>query len=75
MMEAAAWYMGSEVDRGDVSFVYGFHSPGQNSQFHLHMHCIALPLINPKYEKRYVGAGLVKADYVFDQLQTKQSKL
>lgn len=48
---------------------FGFHSPGQNSQYHLHMHCLALPLHRERDEKRFgAGGGLVKYDYVLGKL-------
>ena len=43
-------------------YSFGFHRPGHNSQFHLHMHLISLPLISDKYYKRYIGDGLKKYD-------------
>ena len=44
-----------------VGYRFGFHRPGHNSQFHLHMHLISLPLKDPKNEVRYSGSGLKKA--------------
>ena len=44
----------------------GFHKPDMNSQFHLHLHLIILPLKDPeRHEKVYgEGKGLVTAKTV-----------
>jgi hypothetical protein len=37
------------------------------------MHLISFPLVNPvKNENRYSGGGLVKVDYVLEQLNKKK---
>jgi hypothetical protein len=60
-----------EFPSPEKQYRFGFHSPGQNSQFHLHMHLISFPLKLPKHEKRYSGHGLVKVDYVLSELIRK----
>ena len=59
-------YPSNEKEGG---YRFGFHRPGNNSQFHLHMHLISLPLKDIKYEKRYSGAGLKKTDEVIRELE------
>lgn len=49
----------------------GFHRPGSNSQFHLHMHLISLPLADPRLEARYGGKGLKKVPEVIEYLEEK----
>jgi len=55
----------------DNQYRLGFHSPGHNSQFHLHMHLISFPLSLPRHEKRYSGEGLTKVDQVLSELIRK----
>jgi diadenosine tetraphosphate (Ap4A) HIT family hydrolase len=48
MHEVALTYVNEKYPGAD-GFVFGFHSPGSNSKFHLHMHCVVLPLSSLKY--------------------------
>eukprot|EP00347_Sterkiella_histriomuscorum_P007517 403348617 len=56
-------------------YVFGFHKPGHNSQFHLHMHMIVLPLLDSSFEKRYYGNGLKKTYEVIEELKLKQLQI
>ena len=46
----------------------GFHGPGHNSKFHLHLHLIAEPLKNESewMQIRY-GKNLIKVDQVIEK--------
>ena len=56
-------------------YAFGFHSPGSNSKFHLHMHSLVLPLISPKHERRYIGTGITKVEYVLQVLLKQAERL
>mmetsp|Transcript_5508 Transcript_5508/g.9360 ORF Transcript_5508/g.9360 Transcript_5508/m.9360 type:complete len:82 (+) Transcript_5508:518-763(+) len=67
MVEAGLKFMKSEVPKNPEGYRMGFHRPPRNTQFHLHLHLIVLPLKQAKHEKTY-GENLTRPNEVLDYL-------
>ena len=51
MVEAATKFMKMMAPNNPEGYRLGFHRPPWNTKYHLHMHCIVLPLKHEKYKK------------------------
>ena len=72
MYEAGKDHLVKNYTLNPLGYRFGFHSPGHNSQEHLHMHCLALPLKYEKYEKRYGTGGLKIYQDLLEELSKRQ---
>lgn len=65
MTQVGLKYMKKRAPNNVDGYRMGFHKPPRNSKYHLHLHCIVLPLNDPKHEKCY-GTNLTKPDEVIN---------
>ena len=68
MVEAATKFMKKMAPNNPEGYRLGFHRPPKNSKYHLHLHCIVLPLKQEKHEKTY-GTNLTKPEEVIKYLE------
>ena len=68
MVEKGMDFMENQFPNNPEGYRIGFHKPPHNSQYHLHLHLIVLPLKDPKHEITY-GANLTKPHDFISQLE------
>ena len=68
MHKVALQHLKANYPNNKDGYRFGFHRPPKNSKYHLHLHCIVLPLKNPAHEVPY-GFMLTKVEDVLGILE------
>ena len=69
MAKVSLRFMQEKHPQNADGYRQGFHEPPFNTKFHLHMHCLVLPLTDKKH-RNSCDKHLVRVDSVLNKLQS-----